>query len=247
MQTTDYISTLAYEGRLFADVAAQTDPAAPVPGCPGWQVRDLITHLGSVHRWATGFVAEGRQEPTGLPDAPELADDELVPWFREGHQRLVAALSAAPADLSCWSFLPAPSPLAFWARRQALETAVHRVDAESALGGDLSPLEPAFAAEGIDELLTGFHARGTSPVHTDSPKTLWIRATDVADAAWTAHISDGPLRAERSARQPDAVDCGYEGTAADLYLVLWNRLPLEAVRITGDAGVARLWRDLTST
>ena len=29
-------------------------------------------------------------------------------------------------------------PLAFWARRQAHETAVHRVDAESALGAPLS-------------------------------------------------------------------------------------------------------------
>jgi len=40
-------------------------------------------------------------------------------------------LASAPPDLDCLTFLAAPSPLAMWARRQAHETAIHRVDAES--------------------------------------------------------------------------------------------------------------------
>ncbi|MFC7330878.1 maleylpyruvate isomerase family mycothiol-dependent enzyme [Marinactinospora rubrisoli] len=246
MQITDFIATLTIEGRLFADTAQQADPDAPVPGCPAWRVRDLVKHLSSVHRWATGFVAEGGTERVPLPEAPGLRDEELVPWMRAGHERLVAALEAAPADLACWSFLPAPSPLAFWARRQALETTVHRVDAESALGAAISPLRPDLAAEGIAELLTGFHARGRSPVRTETPATLRVRATDVPEAAWNVHLSDGPLRAERAVQEPPAPDCTYEGTAADLYLVLWNRLPLDRVRITGDVGLAHRWRELTN-
>jgi len=50
-----------------------------------------------------------------------------------------AALSAAPPDLRCWTFLPAPSPLAMWARRQAHETTVHRVDAELAAASVAPP------------------------------------------------------------------------------------------------------------
>ena len=34
--------------------------------------------------------------------------------------------------MRCFAFLPAPSPLAFWARRQAHETGIHRADVESA-------------------------------------------------------------------------------------------------------------------
>ena len=56
-----------------------------------------------------------------------------------------------------------PSPLAFWARRQAHETAVHRYDAQSAApGGPPAPagaFDPAFAADGVDELIMGFAAR----------------------------------------------------------------------------------------
>ena len=44
-------------------------------------------------------------------------------------------LRSAPADLDCFTFLPAESARHFWARRQAHETAIHRVDAENAAGG----------------------------------------------------------------------------------------------------------------
>ncbi|APU15778.1 MULTISPECIES: maleylpyruvate isomerase family mycothiol-dependent enzyme [Actinoalloteichus] len=247
MEITDYLETLRHEGRLFAEVARHTDPNAPVPGCPRWLVRDLVRHLGVVHRWATGFVAERREHPVALPEPPALADDALVPWLTEGHDRLLMTLAAAPPDLTCWTFLPAPSPLVFWATRQAYETAVHRVDVETALGRPISPMRPRFAAGGIEELLAGFHGRRRSPVRTDSPRTLRVRATDVADADWIVRLSDEPPRTERTAEESPVVDCTYEGPAAELYLVLWNRLPLETVRISGDVTLAHRWRDLTST
>lgn len=155
----------------------------------------------------------------------------------------MGTLSAAPPDLRCWHFLPAPSPLAFWARRQAHETAVHRVDAESARGRALEEIArdiaAGFAADGIDELLRGFHARPKSRVRTDGPRTLRVRATDTADATWTVRLSAEPPVTERN-DEGDA-DCEVSGPAALLYLSLWNRLPLPAV--TGDAALATLWRE----
>lgn len=41
----------------------------------------------------------------------------------------------AAGYVDCWTFLDAPSPLAFWARRQAHETAIHRADAQLAADG----------------------------------------------------------------------------------------------------------------
>ncbi|MEI5520175.1 maleylpyruvate isomerase family mycothiol-dependent enzyme [Streptomyces brasiliscabiei] len=241
MEIAEHIRVLDEEGRLLAAAARKAGTGAEVPTCPGWRVRDLLRHTGSVHRWATAFVAEGHRSPRPVPDEPALDGDALLTWFEEGHRRLVDTLRAAPADLDCWSFLPAPSPRAFWARRQAHETAVHRADAESALGGE--PGEPAvdFAVDGIDELLRGFHARARSRVRTEVPRVLRVRASD-ADAVWTVRLSPEPPAAERvAASEARDADCEIAGPAPRLYLSLWNRLPLPAV--SGDAALAALWRE----
>jgi uncharacterized protein (TIGR03083 family) len=192
-----------------------------------------------VHRWAAAFVAEGHTSYHPDGGLPDLDGDALLTWFREGHRQLVDTLAAAPVDVECWHFLPAPSPLAFWARRQAHETTVHRVDAEAARGGVGSEIAAGFAADGIDELLRGFHARRRSRVRSDEPRVLRVRATDAEDAVWTVRLSQEPPAATRDAT--GAADCEVAGPAAQLYLSLWNREPFPEV--TGDAAVAALWRE----
>ena len=63
-----------------------TDPAAAVPTCPEWTVRDLVRHLGGVHRWATGHVAGGRTEvwAVGLDEVVGAWPDDaaLAGWLR---------------------------------------------------------------------------------------------------------------------------------------------------------------------
>lgn len=243
MQTAEFIRTLDQEGRSLAAAAAQAGLDAKVPTCPDWQVRELLLHTGAVHRWATSFVAEAHDSFRPFGEPPRLDGEPLLDWFREGHGRLVDTLSAAPPDVECWHFLPAASPLAFWARRQAHETAVHRADAEAARGRDLGDLaretDAGFAADGIDELLRGFHARAKSRVRTPEPRVLRVRATDTADAMWTVRLSGEPPVTVRGG--DGEADCELSGPAGALYLSLWNRLPLPAV--SGDASLAALWRD----
>ncbi|WP_156724606.1 maleylpyruvate isomerase family mycothiol-dependent enzyme [Streptomyces apocyni] len=239
MNIAQYIRVLEKEGQLLASNAELAGPDATVSTCPGWQVRDLLRHTGMVHRWATAFVVEGHRSYHPDGGEPALDGAELLDWFRAGHARLVAGLEGAPADLECWTFLPAPSPLAFWARRQAHETTVHRVDSESALRGtDRDTIDAAFAVDGIEELLVGMHAREKSRVRSAKPGVLRVRATDT-DAVWTVRISDAPPSAERG--DAGEADCELSGPAARLYLALWNRLP--APRLTGDPELARLWRE----
>ncbi|MGW7579399.1 maleylpyruvate isomerase family mycothiol-dependent enzyme [Streptomyces sp. NPDC054765] len=246
MEITEFVETLRLDGSLLADAAEEAGPDARIPACPEWQMRDLVTHVGQVHRWATEFVTQGVQQPGRPAEAPDLADDALVAWFREGHHHLVLALDSAPQDLSAWTFWDAPSPLTFWARRQAHETSVHRVDAQQALGASLTPFPSAFAADGIDELLTGFHSRDRSRIRTDVPRTLRLRATNVPGADWTVRLSDAPPQTVRATDGPEAgkpADCTVEGPVEDLYLALWNRLPWDAMTVTGDGTLSELWRE----
>jgi uncharacterized protein (TIGR03083 family) len=234
LRVADFLEVLDHEGRLLAAAADAVGPGADVPPCPGWRVRDLVRHLGAVHRWAAALVADRATTPPPLGDPPERADDELVSWYRDSHRLVLDTLAAAPADLECWTFhaAPNPSPLAFWARRQAHETAVHRYDAESARGGEPSPVGRHFAVDGIDELLRGFHARERS--------RLRVRAVDAGpDAVWTVRLTAGPAMTVRAAE--GEAEAELSGPAEQLYLALWNRTAIP--RVTGDPALAALWRE----
>ncbi|MDH6520920.1 uncharacterized protein (TIGR03083 family) [Streptomyces sp. SAI-135] len=239
METAEFIRILESEGQLLAAAAEQAGTDAKVPTCPQWQVRDLVRHTGAVHRWATAFVAGELTSARPIGDEPALDGEELLAWFRTGHRLLVDTLDSAAPDVRCWHFLPAPTPLAFWARRQAHETTVHRFDAESARGGTPTEIGRDFAADGIDELLRGFHARAKSRVRSAEPRVLRVRASDTDGAVWTVRLSQEPPSTERG--EAGDADCEVSGPAARLYLALWNRLPLP--RVTGDPSVAALWRE----
>ncbi|MFJ5550992.1 maleylpyruvate isomerase family mycothiol-dependent enzyme [Streptomyces sp. NPDC093225] len=243
METMDYLKTLDEQGRSLADTAERAGLDAPVPTCPGWRVTDLLRHTGAVHRWAARVVGEPLREGVPLGAGPELVGAELLAWFREGHAALVETLEAAPADLECFTFLPGvTSPRTFWARRQAHETTVHRVDAESALGGGFSAVAPEFAEDGVDELLRGFLLRPRTTVRTDrdAERVMRVRATDTG-AVWTARVSREPLVVVRTDEGP--ADCEVSAPAQWLYEALWNRRPLAGPAVSGDLELARLWSE----
>jgi uncharacterized protein (TIGR03083 family) len=247
-----HVDCLDREGLLLADAARRAGLDAPVPACSGWQVRDLLAHIGYVHRWAAGYVAGQRMEPESTPAETELlrqapSGPELLGWYRDGHAELVRTLRKAAPDTQCWTFLPAPSPLAFWARRQAHETAIHRADAEQAAGaaaGDgaagrrtrLSGYPAGFAADGLDELLRGFLARNLSRRGWQGrPGRLAVHADDgpAGQAAWLVDTGPGAT----VSRGAGPADCAVTGPASSLYLALWNRQPITGLEIQGDAAL----------
>ena len=247
--TADHIACLKSEGELLVGTAERAGLEAPVPACLGWCVRDLLKHVGYVHRWAAGYVRE--QHTRWVDRASEAAilaggpgDDELPGWFREGHASLVRVLEAADPDLTCWTFLDAPSSVAFWARRQAHETAIHRVDAEQAAAGagtagtgDGAPFAPRFAADGIDELIMGFVGRNAKRGSWDGRVgMLAIHSDDgvSATADWRVVAEPGHLAV---ARETGPADCDVTGPAADLYLLLWNRRGTDGLGVRGDGSL----------
>jgi uncharacterized protein (TIGR03083 family) len=242
VDVAQYVTAIEIDGRMLGEAVERAGWHAPVPTCPGWQVRDLVRHLGHVHRRVAGMIVDRVVAPPPAPSEEEMLrggppDTGLLDWFSEGCAALAATLRAAPADLAMWTFLEAPSPLAFWARRQAHETAIHRVDAESA-AGEVGPFPPAFAADGVDELLMGFLGRGRRAHRSDPSRSLAVHAADTAQS-WL--LRSLPDRVEVS-RHGGAADCTVSGRAVDLYLFLWNRRAAHGLDIVDDLGVLGWWR-----
>ncbi|HVV76356.1 MAG TPA: maleylpyruvate isomerase family mycothiol-dependent enzyme [Mycobacteriales bacterium] len=235
MDIAAHIDALEHEGVELGTTAASASLGDPVPGCPDWTLRDLVRHIGYVHRWAAAIVSGRLDGADGDADeavGPLPGDEGLHDWYAAGHRELVAALRAAPADLDCFTFLPAPSPLAFWARRQALETAVHRADASAAAGRPVS-FADELAHDGIDETLRGF---GSRP-RTFEPGS--IRLQPGAGPAWRIDLHEQGATSSLDATK-DGCDVTVSGAPTDVYLWLWNRPA--TVEITGDPSVAERWK-----
>ncbi len=219
-----------------------------VPTCPGWTVADLLAHHGGVCRWAATIV--GQRRTSNLSDA-ELAAvfahpvdrAPLLRWYGEAADGLARALAASTAGPALVFLRDAPEPRMFWARRSAHETTIHRADMLSATLGHLPtaaatgiPVE--LALDGLDELLMGFVPRSSSTLRTDERIVLTIEPSD-SSRAWTVTISPGPPVTVPGVA-PGA-DASLTGTAAALYLGLWNRG--DEIAEHGDAPVLGLWRE----
>lgn len=247
MEIEDYIVAVDDEGQRFLDAAMTAGLAATVPACAGWSVSDLVRHLGAVHRWAGRIVAErlgsGGEVSIEEEEAGAPGDDQVLEWYADGHARLVDALRHGSPDDDFWRFSRhAPNSLTFWARRQAHETAIHRVDADDAGRAAGSPFPARFAADGIDELYAVFVSRRRS--HTEPARTMLLAADDI-DRRWHLTLgSDGVVMTT----EPDVIPGGAEltvGASADaLYRLLWNRIRPDSpqVRLAGDLIALDTWR-----
>ena len=243
MTLDDYLAELESNAVLIGAMALEAGADAAITTCPGWVMRDLVLHTGEVHRWAAAIVRGGVTNPSTdlavdyLGELPN--DDDLVDWFVAGATALVATLGHADPGANYFTFLKdPPSPFMFWPRRQALETAMHRIDAESALARNTGMSTP-LATDGIDEILTGFAPRKHTPLHSESPVVLQIAPTD-SDAVWSVTISNEPVVTVRTGGD---ADCTARGLSSDLYQALWNRQGTEHLTIDGDAAVLQLFCD----
>lgn len=237
-----HIAVIATEGARLASAAASSDLDATIPTCPDWNMRDLVRHQGGVHRWASSIVGTPRRQPWNV-DLTDVVgqwppDNQLVRWFKDGYDELVSVLLDAPSDLDCFTFLAAPSPLAMWARRQAHETTIHRVDAEGAVGS-LSGIDPDIASDGIDELLSCFVTRRPTPSPTGEIATIAVHTADTNDH-WHLTVGQGPIVTRRKDAAADVI---VRGTAHDVYLFVWNRLDASSVHVEGNRDIVEWWKD----
>jgi uncharacterized protein (TIGR03083 family) len=227
---------LVEQGRLLAEVIRVADPATPVPTCPGWALRQLLSHVGRGDRWAAEIVRTGGPVDTRsvadgrAPDDPAQAAD----WLRGGAELLIAAAAAEPAK-RVWTFL-GPRPAAWWVRRRLHESTVHRADALIAVGAPYD-IDPALAADGLDEFLD-VHAARQTPVLAEGA-SLHLHATDPDLGSAGEWVLRGRATGFTWAHGHEKADAAVRGRARDLLLGATRRLPADdpALDVVGDAGV----------
>lgn len=236
-----YLEAIRRESAALADAAAGADLALAVPGCPGWDLAELVTHISQVQRWVTRLVetrATVRPARKVIPEPPPR--EERVAWFREATADLLAALRSADPAEPMWTWTGAGGA-AYWARRQAHEVAVHRWDAQQAVGLAPQALAGPFAADGVDELFELLRCVDPSRF-VGRGETIHLHATDLP-VGWLVRLGAEGLEF-RGAH--GAADATARGVASDLDLFLWGRVPVETLEHRGDAALLQRLQDLTA-
>lgn len=225
MNRDAYLAALHEENGRFAAAALRARQLhgwpARVPGCPEWDLADLVWHLGEVQHFWAWIVRTRATAPAGYPQPTRPDGESLLAWAAEQSRVLTDALTRAEPTDPVWTWA-AQQDVAFVLRRQAQEATVHRVDAEQVLG-EVTGIPTEVGVDGLDEWLElmvpaafpGGPPTGAAPV-----------AFAATDAGTELSLFAG------SDEQPAAI---LSGPAGNLLLVAWRRLPLSAVTVEGDA------------
>ncbi|HKS52176.1 MAG TPA: maleylpyruvate isomerase family mycothiol-dependent enzyme [Pseudonocardiaceae bacterium] len=245
LRTDRYLDALTAQSALLAEALAGADLELRVPTCPEWTLRQLVEHLGLVHRGVTGIVS---RRVTTKPDAdtprvtvPDDADG-LRTWLVDGARELVEAIRSVDPQTSIWSS----------ARRMAHETAVHRADVELALGRDFT-LDADLAADAISEWLSllsrpqAMEYRPELAALRGDGQILHLHSTDpgLGEAGeWVVRRTpSGPVWEHGHFKGDVAV----RGPVVSLLLVMMRRIsPSDAsITVLGDAGMLEHWLEHT--
>lgn len=202
-----------------------------MPTCPRWTVSRLVSHLGRVQAWVVKALAD----PSGQdvqPDRPPEDWDELLAWWDEQRTKMIEGL--ADAEAPAWlPFRGYPQVAGSWARRQAHEAAIHRLDAEFARAEEPTlAFEPEFAADGIDELIAWMVPARRDWSKLGSEGTVLLRTTDTGQT-WTVRLFPGVPPSITS--DETEADVTIAGSADAVYRHVWGR-PSGAV-VTGQTAL----------
>jgi uncharacterized protein (TIGR03083 family) len=224
VEPDDYLAVLQRADARFAEAAAQAELAsgwaAPVPGCPGWTLADLVWHLSEVQHFWTWVVRTQAPDPSGYAAPERRPDAELLGWLAGASAALETVLAGADPATRVWTWA-AQQDVAFVLRRQALEAVVHTADAEQVLG-DLRPVPADVGLAGLDEWLEVMVPAALPQGPPPGAHPVVLHAIDVP-AERVLFPGTRPVPVAKLL-----------GNAGDLLLAVWRRLPVEVLTVEGD-------------
>jgi uncharacterized protein (TIGR03083 family) len=220
----DAVAAIGAESRRLSDVVALADLDARVPTTPKWSVRDLAHHIGTVQwYWAENVRAKNPAERSGGSLTSLPLDSDLLAWLGWCTYSLISALRAAGPESPSWAWWgdPTPHTAGAVARHQAQEAAVHRWDAEGAVGSS-APLPAELATDGVPEFIEVM----VGPDVVALRGAVTLHAVDTG-ASW--NVGPDPSGAGGSSRTAEL-----HATASDLVLMLYRRLAVPDTDVDGD-------------
>lgn len=231
MEINEFLAALDRDSAAFPDACAAAGLSARVECCPAWNVADLLWHVTEVQNFWRTIVAEQRQSWQDYEEPPRPPDEGLADMYIAGRAKLLATLTMADPAMHVWTWSQ-DNTAGFVIRRMAQETAVHLWDANAA-AGTIEPIEASLASDGIDEFLTHMlpaTANHAAPVGG----SVHLHCADVPGEWTVTESGDGFAVVREHAKGA----CAIRGSASDILLALWRRLPLSKLDVVGDRDVA---------
>ncbi|PRY43371.1 maleylpyruvate isomerase family mycothiol-dependent enzyme [Umezawaea tangerina] len=225
MDHSDYIDQIELQARALRAAAVDAGPEAKVGTCPEWTVHDLVRHIARVHAWALAGVRAGAT--TQAPPRVAVPEDwdELLPWWDDKVAELAEQLRTTAPDSPTWMLGGGPGTVAQWARRQAHETAIHRLDAEHARSATVPSLlfGTDLAADGVDEFLTLFLPLASRRKPVEHTGRVLLHAAD-AGRAWEVRLTPGEVPEVGPVTDSGTDEDGVvAGTADAVFRAVWGR------------------------
>ena len=229
------LDVLRDAARDLADASADLDRI--VPTYPGWTVADLVVHTGRIHRWVAEIVASRAAQRLPKPELGQRPDD-LLAWFRDGTDRVIDTLAATSPTTPVWTFA-GEHTAGFWRRRMALETTIHRWDAQRAAGHS-AQIAGAVAVAGVSEALQIYLVPRLQGADVGGRGEIVSLRTADGVALWAVRLRQDAI--DVLTDDPPA-DVRVEATPSDLWLFLMGRAGREVLDVHGPVnGVDRLQR-----
>ena len=216
MSGFDYDSLRARDFALFCK-AASMDRAARVPTCPEWNVAELCDHLARVYQGRAYAIEHAAFKSTD--DFLNRADRvDPINWVRDWSDSLDRALLNRADDAPTITFMPEATTVHFWRRRMSLETLVHRIDVELAVG-DATAMDVDLSADGVDELLW-FGSAEPEIEQADGDHQTTVLELINGERRWVITLDESGLSTTDSSAPRDAT---VFGSAPALLLALSGR------------------------
>jgi uncharacterized protein (TIGR03083 family) len=239
MNNETYLNAVQTNAALIAKVAAK-NLDAPVAACPGWTMAELVWHMGEVLAFWKQVIDKKALNTSDLQWIERPHPRDLMTWYGTSVSDALATLSSTDPSMRCWTWT-GEQDVAWIIRRMAHESSIHMWDACTAVGVQ-APLDAELSSDGIDEFLYVMvpHVREAQPVVGGS---VHLHCTDV-EGEWLAVPGEGDQMI--ITREHAKGSCAIRGSAHDLLLLLWRRIPSFAVEVIGDAAVAERFLMRTS-
>lgn len=235
LRITDYLTELKTEAAGLRSACGPDVLDRIAPSRPDTTVAGILLELAREYRWAVEALFTPPHRDDDLPQPPPVtaAGTAVLDVFDQALAAVLDAVESRGPDSPAWTWAPVEWRAEFWHRRVAVATGLARWDVQMAAGAT-APVPAALAAEAISEVFEAFlpvgARRGT---HPEATGLVQLFAQD-ADATWFVRLRGGRVAL---LDQPDSrteLQARAAGSASDIALALWGRLPFGICDVAGD-------------